>query len=128
MAITLKSGRRYEEPDMPSEDEPKPQQKRSSTNETTTIAGRNAATPQPAIPSGEKKNLDSESPKKVKADVPRYIPPHRFIYFPQRLVKPKLDEQFGKFAELMKKLNITIPKKLVVHFTNLVEAQSKMSQ
>jgi hypothetical protein len=32
----------------------------------------------------------SDSQKQVKKDVPKYVPPLRFVSFPQRLVKPDL--------------------------------------
>ena len=37
---------------------------------------------------------------------PAYVPP---VPYPQRLVKAKLDKQFGKFLEVFKKLHINIP-------------------
>jgi Aspartyl protease len=38
-----------------------------------------------------------------------YVPPLRFVPFPQRLVKSDLVQQFGKVREWMKKLNLTVP-------------------
>jgi hypothetical protein len=50
----------------------------------------------------------SDSQKQVKEDVPKYVPPLRFVHFPQRLVKPNLVQQFGKDGEWMRKLNLTV--------------------
>jgi Aspartyl protease len=38
-----------------------------------------------------------------------YVPPLRFVPFPQRLVKSDLVQQFGKVGEWMRKLNLTVP-------------------
>jgi hypothetical protein len=51
----------------------------------------------------------SNSQKQVKEDVPMYVPPLRFVLFPQRLVKSDLVQQFGKVEEWMRKLNLTVP-------------------
>jgi 16S rRNA G527 N7-methylase RsmG len=45
----------------------------------------------------------------VKGDIPRYVPPHKFIPYPQRLANTKLDKQYARFVELLKKLNVNIP-------------------
>jgi hypothetical protein len=37
-----------------------------------------------------------------------YVPPLRFVHFPQRLVKPDFVQQFGKIEEWMRKLNLTV--------------------
>jgi hypothetical protein len=50
----------------------------------------------------------SDSQKQVKEDVPMYVPPLRFVLFPQRLVKPDFIQQFGKVGEWMRKLNLTV--------------------
>jgi hypothetical protein len=50
----------------------------------------------------------SDSQKQVKEDVPKYVPPLRFVHFPQRLVKSDLVQQFGKVGEWMRKLNLTV--------------------
>jgi gag-polyprotein putative aspartyl protease len=44
-----------------------------------------------------------------KGDIPRYVPPYRFIPYPQRLANTKLDKQYARFLELLKKLNVNIP-------------------
>ena len=60
--------------------------------------------------SKESQEPGNSIPAKVKpTETPKYIPSHRFIPFPQRLVKHKLDQQYAKFVEHLKKLNITIP-------------------
>jgi hypothetical protein len=51
----------------------------------------------------------SDSQKQVKEGVPKYVPPLRFVHFPQRLIKSDLIQQFGKVRELMRKLNLTVP-------------------
>jgi 16S rRNA G527 N7-methylase RsmG len=53
-------------------------------------------------------------PNQVKGDIPRYVPPHRFIPYLQRLANKKLDKQCARFVELLKKLNVNIL------FTNVV--------
>ncbi|XP_078166211.1 uncharacterized protein LOC144560859 [Carex rostrata] len=52
----------------------------------------------------ENKESESEEPKYVEP--PPYKPP---LPFPQRFVKAKLDKQFGKFLEMMKKLQVNVP-------------------
>jgi len=48
-----------------------------------------------------------EAPKGSKTISPKpYTPP---FSFPQRMAKAKLDSQFGKFLEVLKKLYINIP-------------------
>jgi hypothetical protein len=51
----------------------------------------------------------SDFQKQVKKDVPMYVPPLRFVSFPQRLVKPNFVQQFGKVGEWMRKLNLIVP-------------------
>jgi hypothetical protein len=41
-------------------------------------------------------------PKQVRDIVSKYVPPHKFVPFPERLAKTKLDKQYGKFVELLK--------------------------
>jgi glutaredoxin-related protein len=41
-------------------------------------------------------------------DIPRYVPQHRFIPYPQRLTNTKFDKQYASFVELLKKLNVNI--------------------
>jgi hypothetical protein len=53
-------------------------------------------------------NTNAPMPNQVKGDIPRYVPPHRFIPYPQRLVNTKLDKQYTRFLELFKKLNVNI--------------------
>jgi glutaredoxin-related protein len=48
-------------------------------------------------------------PNQIKEDIPRYVPPHRFIPYPQRHANTKLDKQYARFVELLKKLNVNIP-------------------
>jgi hypothetical protein len=39
----------------------------------------------------------------------RSMCPHKFIPYPQRLANMKLDKQYTRFVELLKKLNVNIP-------------------
>jgi len=49
----------------------------------------------------------NEVPKDPKITFPKpYIPP---LPFPQRMAKVKLNMQFGKFLDILKKLDINIP-------------------
>jgi hypothetical protein len=66
----------------------------------------------------DKGNTNAPTPNQVKGDIPRYVPPHRFISYPQRLANTKLDKQYAKFVELLKKLNVNIP------FTDVVTQMS----
>jgi hypothetical protein len=59
----------------------------------------------------------SNSQKQVKKDLPMYVPPLRFIFFPQRLVKPDLIQQFDKVGDWMRKLNLTV---------SFIEAKTQM--
>ena len=56
---------------------------------------------------GEVVNDTNEIPKDCEHTSPTpYSPP---LPFPQRMVKTKIDLQFGKFLEVLKKLYINIP-------------------
>jgi hypothetical protein len=101
-AVTLRNGKEYEGPKVPEEGE-------QNVTQSETIVT-------PKEPIANPTNLDNlqnngnSVPNKGKApEIPKYIPPHRFVPFPQRLVKHKLDQQYAKFVEHLKKLNITIP-------------------
>jgi hypothetical protein len=99
-AITLRSGTAYDGPEVPQD------------------AGVQAYHKQPDFHSKNHVETEQESdkgdtnapmPNQVKGDIPRYVPPHRFIPYPQRLANTKLDKQYAKFIELLKKLNVNIP-------------------
>ena len=50
--------------------------------------------------------------EKEQEEVPKYVPPPPFkppLPFPQRRAQAQLDQQFGKFVEVLKKLYINIP-------------------
>ena len=50
--------------------------------------------------------------EKEQEEVPKYVPPPPFkppLPFPQRRAQAHLDQQFGKFVEVLKKLYINIP-------------------
>jgi len=50
---------------------------------------------------------ESEKQKELKALTPKpYMPP---LPFPQKFVKAKLDSQFGKFLDMLKKLHVNVP-------------------
>ena len=58
---------------------------------------------------------ESEGPKESKSPSPKpYMPP---LSFPQRFAKAKLDDQFGKFPDVLQKLHVNIP---------FIDALSKM--
>ncbi|KAJ9129119.1 hypothetical protein P3X46_034110 [Hevea brasiliensis] len=64
----------------------------------------------------EKQESEKESARKGKEEVEekeeKYIPPEPYkpqLPFPQRFQKAKLDKQFGKFLEVLKKLYINVP-------------------
>jgi hypothetical protein len=40
---------------------------------------------------GDKGNTDAPMPNQIKRDIPRYVPPYRFISYPERLANTKLD-------------------------------------
>jgi hypothetical protein len=67
---------------------------------------------------GYKGNTDAPMLNQVKRDIPRYVPPHRFIPYLQRIANTKLDKQYARFVELLKKLNVNIP------FTDVVTQMS----
>jgi hypothetical protein len=52
----------------------------------------------------DKGDTNVPTPNQVKEDIPRYVPPHRFIPYPQRLANTKLDKQYARFVELLKKI------------------------
>ena len=97
-AISLRSGREYQAPEIPDQEEQQMHQDEAGTTLPTksTIA--------------DCKKKGKSNPEKVKlSESSKYIPPHRFVPFPQRLLPKKLDHQFARFAGHLSKLNITIP-------------------
>ncbi|XP_062109428.1 uncharacterized protein LOC133820410 [Humulus lupulus] len=92
-AITLRSGKKYEEPSVEQSDEDKVQdqqaqgtvEKKQGENKVTEYLPTKEATPQVIIDH------------------------HINIPYPQRLRKNNLDKQFSKFLEIFKKLHINIP-------------------
>ncbi|XP_062093918.1 uncharacterized protein LOC133799948 [Humulus lupulus] len=92
-AITLRSGKKYEEPSVEQSDEDKVQdqqvqgtvEKKQGENKVTEYLPTKEATPQVSIDH------------------------HIKIPYPQRLRKNNLDKQFSKFLEIFKKLHINIP-------------------
>jgi hypothetical protein len=97
--ITLRSETAYDGPEIPQDAEVHVQKKQpdfqpESHDETEQEA--------------DKGNTDAPMPNQVKGDIPRYMPPHKFIPYPQRLANTKLDKQYDRFVELLKKLNVNI--------------------
>jgi hypothetical protein len=81
-AVTLRSGTAYDGPEISQDAEVHVQQKQpdfqpESQKETEQ--------------EGDKGSTDAPMSNQVKGDVPRYVPPHRFIHYPKRLVNTKLD-------------------------------------
>src|ERR1039458_6904095 len=116
-AIILRSGTEYEGPAMPPDQttadttrvpltrpvsapqeegpthsEPAPQEDTARTEPTRTV-------PTPSEEAEGKKKKGAEQP-------PPYRPP---VPFPQRLAEARQNEQFAKFAKVLKQLHITIP-------------------
>ncbi|XP_020262292.1 uncharacterized protein LOC109838247 [Asparagus officinalis] len=90
-AITLRSGKQYEEPKM---------------KENDGGDGHHEEKTKIVIDVDNKTQIqEEEKVKKYVAPAP-YKPP---LPFPQRLAKAKLEKQFGKFLEILKKLHINIP-------------------
>jgi hypothetical protein len=99
-AITLRSGTTYDGPEVPQDAGVHVHQKQTdlqSENQDEIEQG------------GDKEDTNAPMPNQVKGDIPRYVPPHRFIPYPQRLANTKLDKQYVRFVELLKKLNVNIP-------------------
>ncbi|XP_042388061.1 uncharacterized protein LOC121980164 [Zingiber officinale] len=115
-AITLRSGKRVNElkdnpklfPDREEHDQdvvistPVPITERSSSEQHAPV-GMNST---PVSFSTSEKTKKISEGQKTHAHVEKYEPP---IPFPQRIIKAKLDEQFGKFLDVLRKLYINIP-------------------
>ncbi|XP_042405116.1 uncharacterized protein LOC121995443 [Zingiber officinale] len=92
-AITLRSGKRVNE----LKDNPKLFPDREEHDQDVVIS-----TP---VPISERSSSEQHACQK-SPHLEKYVPP---IPFPQRIIKAKLDEQFGKFLDVLRKLYINIP-------------------
>jgi hypothetical protein len=57
----------------------------------------------------EEKDDEVEEVEPQERELQRYFHDTTFLPFPRRNQKFKMDEQFGKFVEVIRKLNINIP-------------------
>ena len=109
----LRSGMQYEDPPMPKDDYAQPQgeETRSSDEHISTHEDSASKEATPIVPSDPAKQAkpSQDEPPKVSAQVPLYIPPHKYAPFPGRLKNEKTDKQFVKFLELMKQLHVNLP-------------------
>ncbi|XP_020258775.1 uncharacterized protein LOC109835201 [Asparagus officinalis] len=90
-AITLRSGKQYERPKM---------------KENDGVDGHHEEKNKNVI------DVDNETQTQEEEKVEKYVAPAPYkppLPFPQRLAKAKLEKQFGKFLEILKKLHINIP-------------------
>jgi hypothetical protein len=108
-AITLRSGTAYDGPEVPQDVGVRVHQKQLDFRPENHDEMEQEA---------DKGNTNAPTPNQVKRNIPRYVPPHRFIPYPQRLANTKLDKQYAWFLELLKKLNVNIP------FTDVVTQMS----
>jgi Aspartyl protease len=99
-AITLRSGTAYDGPEVPQDVGVHVHQKQPDFRPENHDEMEQEA---------DKGNTNAPTPNQVKGDIPRYVPPHRFIPYPQKLANTKLDKQYARFVELLKKLNVNIP-------------------
>jgi hypothetical protein len=47
----------------------------------------------------DKGNTNAPTSNQVKGDILRYVPPHMFIPYPQKLANTKVDKQYARFLE-----------------------------
>ncbi|XP_020250927.1 uncharacterized protein LOC109828314 [Asparagus officinalis] len=90
-AITLRSGKQYEG---------------SKMKENDGVDGHHEEKNENVI------DVDNETQTQEEEKVEKYVAPAPYkppLPFPQRLAKAKLEKQFGKFLEILKKLHINIP-------------------
>ncbi|XP_071920585.1 uncharacterized protein [Coffea arabica] len=99
MAVTLYSGKVLNDPIIESKTKSSEKQDRSG------IAIESPGTGDSKNGSGEKTEGEDNQHMKV-LEVKAYVPP---IPFPQRLKKKAIDEQYQKFVEMLKKLQVNMP-------------------
>ncbi|XP_078163505.1 uncharacterized protein LOC144558538 [Carex rostrata] len=109
----LRSGAQYEDPPMPKHAYVQPQSEETRTNDEHISTHEDSASKEvtPIAPSDPaiQANPSQDEPPKVSAQVPLYIPPHKFAPFPGRLKNERTDRQFAKFLELLKQLHVNLP-------------------
>jgi len=109
----LRSGTQYEDPAMPKDDYVQPRSEESLSNDehisTHEDSASKEATPIAPTDHAEQAKPSQNEPAKVSAQVPLYIPPHKYAPFPGRLKNEKTDKQFTKFLELLKQLHVNLP-------------------
>jgi hypothetical protein len=98
-AITLRSGTAYDGPEVPQDAGVQAQQKQPDFQSKNHDETKHE---------GDKEDTNAPTPNQVKGYIPRYVPPHRFIPYSQRLANTKLDKQYARFFELLKKMNVNI--------------------
>jgi hypothetical protein len=98
-AITLRSGTAYDGPEVPQDVGVHVHQKQPDFRPENNDEMEQEV---------DKGNTNAPTPNQVKGDIPRYVSPHKFIPYPQRLANMKLDKQYASFLELLKKLNVNI--------------------
>ena len=104
MAIILRSGKEFQQR---KEDEKRMTEigKQAETGEETKLDSSKMTEERREL-KVQKKQLVEEGDLKKKKEVQAYKPP---IPFPQRLQKAKMKEQFSKFLNIFKKIEINIP-------------------
>ena len=114
-AITLRSGLHYDGPPMPRNDEPV----LMNNANLDSIKPNNVANSPTGLKSSTNisdNTLQGTTPRKVAAPDKSSNTPKPVIKlpFPNRHLKTNLDKQFGKFLEMVKDLQVTVP------FTELI--------
>ena len=106
MAITLRSGKKLDEPKKKEKTEKQVQHKNQEVEEK--IEAEKNEVGVELNNEGNEQKSDKVVPGKMTFpdNPPLYIPP---LPFPQRFQKTKLDEQFAQFLNMFKKLEINIP-------------------
>jgi hypothetical protein len=82
-AITLRSGTAYDGPEVSQDAGVHDHQKQTDFQSENHDEMEQKA---------DKGNTNAPTPNQVKGDIPRYVPPHRFILYLQRLANTKLDK------------------------------------
>ncbi|XP_042056270.1 uncharacterized protein LOC121800839 [Salvia splendens] len=98
-AIHLRSGTSYEGPPMPSENEDRVVEKRAEEKELV----EENETVQISTPPKENTTVHSPTPPTAHSPAEVRIP------YPQRVQKKKTDDQFSRFLDIFRKVNLNIP-------------------
>jgi hypothetical protein len=80
-------------------DPPHPNHVEKKQKEVTTESEEEEENTKEAVPEEEK----------LRKTTPQEYVDTTLLPFPRRIKKPTVDEQFGKFVEVIKKLNVNIP-------------------